>query len=86
MTNLSPQKRYDEALATGNFSHDDVQAKAVAYLDKLHHEIIANQNTNQGFLPACSNPNPQLPKAYICGAVLGVARRGLWICFMTACQ
>ena len=62
MTNLSPQKRYDEALATGNFSHDDVQAKAVAYLDKLHHEIIANQNTNQGFFASLFKSKPTAPK------------------------
>lgn len=77
MTNLSPQKRYDEALATGNFSHDDVQAKAVAYLDKLHHEIMANQNENQGFFASLFKSKPTAPKGlYMWG---GVGRGKTWL-------
>lgn len=77
MTNLSPQQRYQEALATGNFSHDEVQASAVAYLDKLHHDIMANQNAPTGFLANLFKAKPTPPKGlYMWG---GVGRGKTWL-------
>ncbi len=47
--NQSPMKRYQEALATGNFSEDNIQRQAIEYLDDLQQKIIALESGNKGF-------------------------------------
>lgn len=77
MTNQTPIERYQSALATGNFSHDDIQAAAVAYLDKLHHEILAYQQPKQGFFANLFKNKPAAPKGlYMWG---GVGRGKTWL-------
>ncbi|UNU73190.1 AFG1 family ATPase [Moraxella nasovis] len=78
MTNKSPLQRYNEALATGNFSQDDVQATAVAYLDELYHTIVANNSEqNQGFFAKLFKSKPTAPKGlYMWG---GVGRGKTWL-------
>lgn len=45
---MSPQKRYSELLQSGQFSPDEIQQKAVAYLDELYHAIL-NHDQPKGF-------------------------------------
>ncbi len=73
----TPLQKYEEALATGNFTQDDVQQKAVMYLDKLHHDIMASQTANQGFFASLFKSKPATPKGlYMWG---GVGRGKTWL-------
>lgn len=73
----TPMQRYQAALATGNFSHDDVQAAAVAYLDDLHQQIIAHQKQKQGFFASLFKSKSKPPKGlYMWG---GVGRGKTWL-------
>ena len=75
-TTQTPMQRYEAALATGNFSRDDVQASAVAYLDKLHHEIMQNEQ-KQGFFASLFKGKTKPPKGlYMWG---GVGRGKTWL-------
>ena len=75
-TTQTPMQRYEAALATGNFSRDDVQAGAVAYLDKLHHEIMQNEQ-KQGFFASLFKGKTKPPKGlYMWG---GVGRGKTWL-------
>ncbi|MDO4449826.1 MAG: cell division protein ZapE [Moraxella sp.] len=73
----TPLQKYEQALATGDFSRDEIQAQAVAYLDKLHHEIIASQNAPSGFLASLFKTKSTPPKGlYMWG---GVGRGKTWL-------
>lgn len=73
----TPIQKYQEALATGDFSQDDVQATAVAYLDNLYHELLANDGTSGGFFTNLFKPKPTTPKGlYMWG---GVGRGKTWL-------
>lgn len=74
----TPMQRYQAALATGNFSQDDVQAAAVAYLDDLHHQIVDYQKQqNQGFFASLFKSKSKPPKGlYMWG---GVGRGKTWL-------
>lgn len=78
MSNQTPLQKYEAALATGNFSRDDVQANAVAYLDKLYHDIVKNESEqNQGFFASLFKGKPTTPKGlYMWG---GVGRGKTWL-------
>lgn len=75
---MTPLQRYEHALSTGNFSPDDVQAAAVAYLDDLYHKVLANERTaNQGFFASLFKSKPIPPKGlYMWG---GVGRGKTWL-------
>lgn len=72
----TPKQKYENALATGNFSRDDVQARAVEYLDNLYHEIIKANTQETGFLKSLFKAKRPHQGAYICGVVWDVVRRG----------
>lgn len=73
----TPQQRYEAALATGNFSRDEVQAQAVAYLDNLYHEIIKANNQETGFLKSLFKSKSSTPRGlYMWG---GVSRGKTWL-------
>lgn len=73
----SPKQRYESALATGNFSRDDVQAQAVAYLDNLYHEIIKANTQETGFFKSLFKSKSPTPRGlYMWG---GVGRGKTWL-------
>ncbi|MDO4895911.1 MAG: cell division protein ZapE [Moraxella sp.] len=73
----TPLQKYESALATGEFSRDDVQAQAVKYLDDLYHEIIKSQNQETGFFASLFKSKPSAPKGlYMWG---GVGRGKTWL-------
>lgn len=78
MTIQTPLERYRAALATGNFSEDQVQLQAMTYLDNLHHEIVrADENNKQGFFASLFKSKPTPPKGlYMWG---GVGRGKTWM-------
>lgn len=45
----TPMQRYEQALATGDFSEDNIQRQAMMYLDDLQQKIIAQENSSKGF-------------------------------------
>lgn len=79
MTNssLTPLQKYHAALATGNFSQDDVQLAAMTYLDALYHEICKAQSAKSGWLANLFKSKPTAPKGlYMWG---GVGRGKTWM-------
>lgn len=71
----TPLQRYETALATGNFSPDPIQQQAVAYLDDLYHQILAQQDKQKGFFSFLSKPKP-IKGLYMWG---GVGRGKTWL-------
>lgn len=45
----TPMQRYEQALATGDFSEDNIQRQAMMYLDDLQQKIITQENSSKGF-------------------------------------
>lgn len=73
----TPLQKYESALASGNFSRDEVQAQAVAYLDGLYHEILKHQNKETGFFASLFKSKMTTPKGlYMWG---GVGRGKTWL-------
>lgn len=73
----TPKQKYENALATGNFSRDDVQARAVEYLDNLYHEIIKANTQETGFLKSLFKSKTPTPRGlYMWG---GVGRGKTWL-------
>lgn len=72
--NQTPLQRYDQALATGNFSADDVQRQAMSYLDKLYHQLI-NDKPSKGFFSFFKKSEP-IKGLYMWG---GVGRGKTWM-------
>ncbi|MDO5652008.1 MAG: cell division protein ZapE [Moraxella sp.] len=73
---MSPYQRYEAALATGEFSKDDVQAQAMHYLDTLYHEIVNAKEGGAGFFGLFKS-KPASPKGlYMWG---GVGRGKTWM-------
>lgn len=74
-TQNSPLTRYNAALATGNFNPDPIQKQAVEYLDKIHHDILKNENGSKGFFSFFKKSEP-IKGLYMWG---GVGRGKTWL-------
>lgn len=75
MNTQSPLQRYEQVLATGDFSQDDVQRQAMTYLDDLHHKIVELETASKGFFSFFKKPST--PKGlYMWG---GVGRGKTWM-------
>jgi len=72
----SPLQRYEAAIATDEFSRDEQQYQAMAYLDNLYHELQQNAQQKKGFF-SFLKAKPQAPKGlYMWG---GVGRGKTWM-------
>lgn len=74
-SNDTPLARYNSALASGSFSPDDVQKKAMVYLDELYHKIIKKEHKPTGFFGFFKKSEPILG-LYMWG---GVGRGKTWM-------
>lgn len=73
--NLSPLQRYENAIASGEFSEDSQQRMAMTYLDNVSRELEAF-NPDKGFF-GFFKPDPKPPKGlYMWG---GVGRGKTWM-------
>lgn len=74
--NQTPLQRYDAAIATGDFKYDDIQHKAMEYLDAIYHELIEISAEKKGLLGFFKS-TPKPPKGlYMWG---GVGRGKTWM-------
>lgn len=71
----TPLQRYNEALATGNFSEDSVQRQAMSYLDSLYHKILDDESGNKGFF-SFFKKSEKIQGLYMWG---GVGRGKTWM-------
>lgn len=68
-SNLSPLQRYQKAIDSGEFSHDDQQYQAMSYLDDIYHELIKINAEKKGFF-SFLKADPKPPKGlYMWGGV-----------------
>ena len=74
---MTPFERYQAALATGNFSPDDIQAAAMRYLDGLYHNLITQKKDEKGFFKNLFKTKSAAPTGlYMWG---GVGRGKTWM-------
>ena len=72
---LSPIQRYEQALASGDFSEDAQQRQAMQYLEKVYQQILDNQAKQKGLFSFLKRTEP--PKGlYMWG---GVGRGKTWM-------
>lgn len=75
MQNLSPLQRYQQAIASGEFSEDSQQKSAMQYLDNVYQQIMANRAKQKGLFSFLKKIQP--PKGlYMWG---GVGRGKTWM-------
>lgn len=74
----TPLQRYEAAIATGDFTHDEVQYQAMQYLDEVYHQLIQPKPEKKGLFGFFkSDPAPTAPKGlYMWG---GVGRGKTWM-------
>lgn len=73
--NQTPLQRYEAALATGNFSPDDIQRRAMTYLDDVYQQLLNNENNSKGFFSFLKKQTP-IKGLYMWG---GVGRGKTWM-------
>lgn len=71
----TPLMRYNDLLASGKFSPDEVQKQAIIYLDELYHKIIKQDNERSSFFSFFKKSEPILG-LYMWG---GVGRGKTWM-------
>ncbi len=76
MPNRTPLQKYEAAIATGDFTHDDVQFKAMQYLDGVCQQLARQTDSKKGLFGFFKS-EPQPPQGlYMWG---GVGRGKTWM-------
>ena len=73
---LSPIQRYEQALASGDFSEDAQQRQAMQYLEKVYQQILDNQAKQKGLFSFLKRTEP--PKGLYMWGGVGRGRCGRW--------
>ena len=75
MDKQTPLQRYEAALATGDFSQDDIQRQAMTYLDNVYQQLLRAETEPKGFFSFLKRPEP-IHGLYMWG---GVGRGKTWM-------